>query len=87
MKTATKVILITFAAILLLGIKGAKAGDEFRKVIKKEFQVDPNAQVTINNKFGKIHFSNWEKNEVEIEVTPSRWLPPMSRQLKKGLNG
>jgi hypothetical protein len=62
MKAYLKIILFTLLLILLLGVKGAKAHDEFTRVIKKEFPINPDAQLTISNKFGEIHCSNWEKN-------------------------
>ncbi len=69
MKTAIKIALFTLMMIFLLGIKGAKAHEEFKKLIQKEFQVNADAQLTINNRFGKVHISNWEKNVIAIEVT------------------
>ncbi len=54
---------------LLLGIKGAKAHDEFTKVIKREFAVTPDAQLCISNRFGKVHCDNWEKNSISFEIT------------------
>jgi hypothetical protein len=69
MKTAIKIALFTLMMILLLGIKGAKAHEDYKKVIKKEVTVNADAQLTINNRFGKVHISNWEKNEITIEVT------------------
>jgi hypothetical protein len=38
-------------------------------VIKKEFIVNADAQLTVNNRFGKVHCANWEKNSVSIDVT------------------
>jgi hypothetical protein len=69
MKPYIKIILFTLLLILLLGVKGAKAHDEFTRVIKKEFIINPDAQITINNKFGKVHCNNWEKNAASFEVT------------------
>ena len=47
----------------------AQAHDEYTKVIKKEFSVNPDAQLTIDNSFGKVHCNNWDKNIVQMEVT------------------
>ncbi|MFZ4522545.1 MAG: hypothetical protein ACOYNC_12625 [Bacteroidales bacterium] len=69
MKTTMKITFFILALILLLGIKGAKAHEEFTKVIKKEFPVNPDALLTIDNRFGKIHCTNWDKNSVAIDVT------------------
>jgi hypothetical protein len=69
MKTLLKIALIALAAIFLIGIKGAKAADEFSKVIRKDYQVNTDALLTLNNKFGKIHIENWDKNQISVEVT------------------
>jgi hypothetical protein len=69
MKTILKLAIFALIFIFLLGIKGAKASEEFKKVIRKEFQVNSDALLTLNNKFGKIQITNWEKNEISIEVT------------------
>lgn len=68
MKTYLKIAFFLLLFCLLLGIKGVKAHDEFTKTITKEFTVNPDAQLTINNRFGKVHCTNWEKNVVAIEV-------------------
>jgi hypothetical protein len=69
MKKILKISLFILILIFLLGIKGAKAHDEFTRLVKKEFIVNPDAQLTINNRFGRVHCANWEKNAVSIEVT------------------
>lgn len=69
MKINLKTVLFILFLILLLGIKGAKAHDEFTRVIKREFAVNPDARLTVNNRFGKVHCSNWERNSVTIAVT------------------
>jgi len=69
MKTIIKIACIILVFIFLLGIKGAKAHDEFTRIIKKEFVVNPDAQLTVNNRFGKVHCENWDKGSVCIEVT------------------
>jgi len=69
MKTILKLALLALMLILILGIKGAKANDEFTRVIKKEYSINPDAQLIINNKFGDVHCNNWDKNAVGFEVT------------------
>ncbi|MEI7895682.1 MAG: DUF4097 family beta strand repeat-containing protein [bacterium] len=69
MKTSLKIAFFILVLIFLLGIKGAKAHDDFSRVIKKEFAVNPDAQLTVNNRFGKVHCTNWDKNSISIEVT------------------
>ena len=55
--------------LFLLGIKGVKAHSEFTRVIKKEFAVNTDAILTINNRFGKIQCTNWDKNLLSVEAT------------------
>jgi hypothetical protein len=69
MKTIVKIIFFILVLMLLLGIKGASAHEEFTKVIRRDFTITPDAQLTVNNRFGKIHCANWEKNAVSMEVT------------------
>ncbi|MFA7687041.1 MAG: hypothetical protein WCY25_04150 [Moheibacter sp.] len=38
------------------------------KVIEKSFQVDSNAQFSINNKYGNVTMTTWDKNLIEIRV-------------------
>jgi hypothetical protein len=68
MKIVLKISLFILFFVLLLGIKGVKAGDEYTKTVKKEFNINPDATITINNKFGKVQCTNWDKNVVAIEV-------------------
>ncbi|MCX6305772.1 MAG: DUF4097 family beta strand repeat-containing protein [Bacteroidetes bacterium] len=69
MKTIIKITFFILVLILLLGIKGAKAHEEYTQVIKKEYAVNPDAQLTVSNRFGKVHCANWEKNAISIVVT------------------
>jgi hypothetical protein len=75
MKTLLKITIFTLILILALGIKGAKAHDEYSKVIRKEYPLPADGQLTISNKFGKIHFNNWEKNAVSFEITVTAAAP------------
>jgi len=69
MKTLIRITIFVLLLILLLGIKGAKAHDEYTKVIKKEIPIPADGQLVINNKFGKVHCNNWDKNAVSFEIT------------------
>lgn len=42
---------------------------EKTKTIKKEFDVNANALLTIKNKYGNVDVISWDQNRVEIEVT------------------
>ena len=60
--------LILDCILMLMPLSVVMAGDDFIRMIKKEFVVDPDAQLVINNKFGNVHCNNWEKNTIQIEV-------------------
>jgi len=45
-----------------------KTKHEETKKISKTYEVNKNAQVTLNNKFGDMDISTWDKNTVEINV-------------------
>jgi hypothetical protein len=65
MKAIMKILTVLFLAGV---VNSASAFDEYTKVIKKEFTVNPDAQLTIDNSFGNVHCNNWDKNVVQIEV-------------------
>jgi hypothetical protein len=65
MKTIMRILTVLFLAGL---VNNASAFDEYTKVIKKEFAVNPDAQLSIDNSFGNVHCNNWDKNIVQIEV-------------------
>jgi hypothetical protein len=67
MKTLCK-FLPVLALIFILAPHKASGREEYTKVIKKEYTVNPDAQVILDNKFGQIHCNNWDKNLVAIEV-------------------
>ena len=65
-----KTIIKIFTVLFLAGtVNFAYGHDEYTRVIKKEFSVNADAQLTIDNSFGKVHCNNWDKNIVQIEVT------------------
>jgi hypothetical protein len=53
---------------LVIGTYAAKAHDEYTRVLKKEFTINPDAKLIIDNKFGKVHCNNWEKNVISMEI-------------------
>ncbi len=69
MKTLFKIAVFTLLFILLIGLQGAKAHEEYTKVVKKEFQIPSDGLLIINNKFGKVHCNTWDKNVVAFEIT------------------
>jgi hypothetical protein len=66
-------LIISFAALVLLiaGTSPAIARDEYTKTLKKEFTVNPGAGLILDNKFGKVHCNDWDRNVISIEVTIS----------------
>ena len=42
---------------------------EKTKKIKKEYNVNANALLRINNKYGNVDVISWDQNRIEIEVT------------------
>ena len=67
MKTVLNITIMILLATLAIGLKGANT-NEYTRVINKEFNVNPDAQLTVSNKFGRIHCMNWDKNVVGIDV-------------------
>lgn len=41
---------------------------EKRKVIEREYKVDDDVVLVIENKFGKVHVNTWDKPEMEIRI-------------------
>ena len=56
-------------ATLVLTLQLFAIKDEYTKKISKSFDVNKDATLVVNNKFGKIHCENWDKNSISIEVT------------------
>lgn len=67
-KVTFKIFLLTALSLLLAGQKVQAGMEEFSKVIQKEFSVNSNSSLEINNKYGDIHVQNWEQNSFKIEV-------------------
>jgi hypothetical protein len=69
MKTLSSITKTILVCLLFIAAgQPAWSHDEYSKVIRKEYPVNPDAQFTIENKFGKIHCNNWDKNVISIEV-------------------
>lgn len=69
MKSTFKITLLLFL-IPFIGFANTypKPKQEKSKTIKKEYSVDRNATVDIDNKYGNINITTWNKNRVEITV-------------------
>jgi hypothetical protein len=68
MKTTSRIVLLIILCICL-GVLHADAKDEYSRVIRKEYSVNPDAQLVIHNQFGKVHCNNWDKTAIGVEVT------------------
>jgi hypothetical protein len=75
MKTLFKITIFALLMTLAFGIRGAKAHEEYTKVVKKEYPIPADGQLTISNKFGKVHINTWEKNAVSFEITVTAEAP------------
>ncbi len=47
----------------------ANTTTDFTQTIKKEFSIDPDGRVELNNQHGHINVSTWSQNKVAIKVT------------------
>ena len=63
---------IAFFLFLCSGTVLANENDkkhERKRTIEKEFTVNKNAKVSLNNKYGNLNITTWNQNKVVIEVT------------------
>jgi len=69
MKSTFKIALLLFLIPLVsFANTDPKPKQEKSKTIKKEYSVDRNATVDIDNKYGNINITTWNQNSVEITV-------------------
>ncbi|WP_343329991.1 hypothetical protein [Polaribacter staleyi] len=69
MKPIYKITLLFLLIPLLANASIDKKKHEKNKVVKKVFAVNADAKVALNNKYGNLNITTWDKNSVEIEVT------------------
>lgn len=69
MKSIYKITLLFLLVPLITNAITDKKKHEKNKVVKKEFSVNADAKVAINNRYGNLNITTWNKNKVEIEVT------------------
>lgn len=68
MKRGTfKIFLLTIIS-LTFASKVLAEKEEFAKVVQKEFAINPNSSLEINNKYGDVHIQNWDQNSFKIYV-------------------
>jgi len=69
MKSTFKIAFLLFLIPLVsFANNEKKLKQEKSKTIKKQYSVDRNATVNIDNKYGNINITTWNKNSVEITV-------------------
>lgn len=63
------------ATVLLIAIFSVtvSANEKFTSILKKDFDIDRNATVRINNSFGDVQCYIWDDTKVEIEVIITVW--------------
>ncbi|PWG05441.1 hypothetical protein [Polaribacter aquimarinus] len=69
MKSIYKITLVLLLLPLIASANPIKKKHEKNRVIKKEFSVNADAKVALNNRYGNLNITTWNKNKVEIEVT------------------
>lgn len=69
MKYLYKIILVLLLLPFMVSGNTIKKKYEKSRVIKKEFSVNSDAKVALNNRYGNLNITTWSKNRVEIEVT------------------
>jgi hypothetical protein len=69
MKSIYKITLILLLFPLIAIANNDKKKHEKNRVIKKEFSVNADAKISLNNRYGNLNIITWDKNRVEIEVT------------------
>jgi len=77
-KTSVVLLLICFTTFYRSEAKDTG----FTREIKKEFPVNPDAKLVLENKYGDIHISNSNKNTVSIKVLISVDAPDLEKAVK-----
>ncbi|MEM9143807.1 MAG: hypothetical protein AAGA86_12530, partial [Bacteroidota bacterium] len=63
------VLLLSIVPVTLMGHDGKLKGKYTKeKTIKKEFNVNSNALLKIDNSYGNLNLTSWDENRVLIEV-------------------
>lgn len=69
MKSIYKITFLCLLFPILVSAHMHEKKHEKSRVIKKEYTVNNDAKVAIENKYGNLNITTWDKNRVEIEVT------------------
>lgn len=68
MKTLIKITILPLLALLVNNVGLAGKNAEFTREIRKEFTVNPDAKLVLENKFGDIRISTCDENKVTVLV-------------------
>ena len=69
MKTPFKILVLLLIMPALLFANNGKFKYKKEKTIKKEFSVNANAELEVDNSFGNVEIVTWNENRIEIVVT------------------
>lgn len=61
-------VLLAFALVPLLGTAGNGENIEKKRTISKSYNVGPDDRLSIENSFGNIVITTWDKNEIQVDV-------------------
>lgn len=68
MKYISKSVLILFLIPLMSFANNDKKKHEKKRIIQKQYNVNKDATVRLNNRYGNLTLTTWDENRVEIEV-------------------
>jgi hypothetical protein len=69
MKSIYKITFLLLLYPIMVSAHMDEKKHEKNRIIKKEYKVNANAKVAIDNRYGNLNITTWNKNRVEIEVT------------------
>ena len=69
MKSIYKITFLFLLYPIMLSAHMDEKKHEKNRIIKKEYNVNSDAKVAIDNRYGNLNITTWDKNRVEIEVT------------------
>jgi hypothetical protein len=61
--------LILFSTFAIQGFATENPIIEKKKTVSKSYTLSPNDLVTLDNRFGELKISTWDKNEIKVEIT------------------
>ncbi|MGJ8745124.1 hypothetical protein [Polaribacter sp.] len=69
MKSIYKILLVIFFLPFVAFANKSEKKHEKNLIIKKEFHVNADAKVSLNNRYGNLHITTWDKNKIAMEIT------------------